>query len=360
MIAEAQTLPSNRQKSGCNDVFFAVLFYISLFINMAIAGYGITQYKTELFNVKHDTQFTLQSTDLLLMSAICGTSILFSVLWIFLVSLCTKASIKVSLIIEFLSYLIFGGIAVAFSGALVAIPFLVLLLVRLVWLWLVWNQINFSQAILSTALIAFKQYWAPIWIHILTGFLSMIILLVDVLSMATANQFLYSKQSKQNGKDDGAPSIISFAFVELVFLLWHLYCLSRVAFATSSGVMTQWLRKEPLFACGKFIVMCTKCFGSICLGTLLQAFVDALQYIMRLKRERADGCGNFVMYACLECCLRVLGDILEYVNSYAFVYVAKNEEPYLKSAKNVYQMLLQTGFCMFIFGFNFFFCLLFA
>ena len=50
-----------------------------------------------------------------------------------------------------------------------------------------------------------------------------------------------------------------------------------------------------------------------------------------------------VILCVLRCLLNLLGDIVDYINSYAFVYVALYGDSYLQSAKNLWKMFKSKG-----------------
>ena len=61
----------------------------------------------------------------------------------------------------------------------------------------------------------------------------------------------------------------------------------------------------------------TTSFGSICLGSLLVAIIEALKSMVRNLRESENGGGILLCLA--ECLLACLADVMEYFNMWAFV-----------------------------------------
>lgn len=64
----------------------------------------------------------------------------------------------------------------------------------------------------------------------------------------------------------------------------------------------------------------------------------------RNATERDNNALQLLCLCCVQCLLSILGDILEYINCYVYVYIAKNHTNYIQSAKDVGNMLLNTGF----------------
>lgn len=56
----------------------------------------------------------------------------------------------------------------------------------------------------------------------------------------------------------------------------------------------------------------TTSFGSICMGSLLVAIVEALESMVRNEREESDG----LLLCLLQCLLACLRDVIEYFNTW--------------------------------------------
>jgi hypothetical protein len=92
----------------------------------------------------------------------------------------------------------------------------------------------------------------------------------------------------------------------------------------------------------------TYSFGSICLGSLLQALVSLFRFIVesaRNQRDRDDGggaCGDIVL-CILECIARLLEDVIEYFNQWAYVFVGIYGYSYLESGRRVMELFRARG-----------------
>lgn len=69
----------------------------------------------------------------------------------------------------------------------------------------------------------------------------------------------------------------------------------------------------------------TYSFGSVCLGSLLQALISLFRFIVeqaRNQRDRNDGCdGCGSLFLCiLECIASLLEDLIYVFNQFAFIY----------------------------------------
>merc|ERR1711935_920526 len=84
--------------------------------------------------------------------------------------------------------------------------------------------------------------------------------------------------------------------------------------------------------------------GSICFGALIEAMIRALSAMMRQLQQRNRGnMAVFVLLCILRCIIDCLSDIVEYINSYAFVFVALYGTAYIESAKGVWGLFKSRG-----------------
>ena len=92
----------------------------------------------------------------------------------------------------------------------------------------------------------------------------------------------------------------------------------------------------------------TYSFGSICFGSLLQAIVSVFRALLenarnQRNRDNEDVCGGLLL-CILECLARLLEDILEYFNQWAYVFVGVYGYDYIESGKRVITLLRTKGF----------------
>lgn len=83
----------------------------------------------------------------------------------------------------------------------------------------------------------------------------------------------------------------------------------------------------------------TSSFGSICMGSLLVAIVEALENMIKNQREENDG-----LILCLaQCLLACLRDAVEYFNTWAYVFVGLYGYNFLEAGKNVINLFKTRG-----------------
>ena len=181
----------------------------------------------------------------------------------------------------------------------------------------------------------FKQFHSPLLVNMMMAIVSIILLIIDMMVFV----------GLANGvSSSGAQVFLMFILFFLIY--WHNIVSINVAHVTACGVMGTWLYTDLVEGVTRnsFKRAVTTSFGSICFGALIEAIVRALSAIVRyLQNQNRDNAVVCVILCILRCILDCIGDIIEYLNSYAFVYVALYGEPYLQSAKNLWQMFKSKG-----------------
>jgi len=89
----------------------------------------------------------------------------------------------------------------------------------------------------------------------------------------------------------------------------------------------------------------TYSFGSICLGSLIVAIIQALREIANQAREqgRQNGDGAQILACIAECILGCIQSIVEYFNKWAYVYVGIYGYKYIEAGKNVMALFTARG-----------------
>lgn len=141
-------------------------------------------------------------------------------------------------------------------------------------------------------------------------------------------------------------------FLLLVSYYWTFEVLCNTIHVTTAGTVgTWWFVPGEASGCwstalrDSFCRATTYSFGSICLGSLLVAVVQALEAMARQARQNEDG----QLLACLlECILSCIRDIVEYFNRWAYVYVGLYGFGYIEAGRNVIQLFQQKGWSVLI------------
>jgi hypothetical protein len=124
---------------------------------------------------------------------------------------------------------------------------------------------------------------------------------------------------------------------------------------TVAGVMATWCfdKDDASHCCSPAVYSSlyrsvSYSFGSICLGSLVQAIISVLRIIVnkaRRERERnreRGNCGS-IWLCILECCASYLEPIIEYFNQWAYVFVGIYGFSYLDSGKRAIILFKERG-----------------
>ncbi len=128
-----------------------------------------------------------------------------------------------------------------------------------------------------------------------------------------------------------------------MYLCVGLQVLKAIVQVTTSGTLAVWWFQPKRLAAvrGSLFRAMTTSFGSICFGSLIVAVIhalrDMLQYIKNQSQRRRGGQrGNENVVLAIVVCiidflLRIIEQILEYFNKYAFCYVAAYGTGFVRS-----------------------------
>lgn len=124
---------------------------------------------------------------------------------------------------------------------------------------------------------------------------------------------------------------------------------------TVSGVIGTWCfaKEEASAFCSPAVNnslyrSVTYSFGSICMGSLLQAIITALRVLVQNLREQARNDNDSaaivgILLCILECIVNLLEDIIEYFNQWAYVFVGIYGYGYLESGQKVVELFKARG-----------------
>lgn len=175
-----------------------------------------------------------------------------------------------------------------------------------------------------------------------------------------------------DGDDDSPDGVchntipIWMVLVWLLAVYWTQSVVQNVIRATTAGAVGTWWFRSPdeeeenSETEGRCCCCCTGqqdvhdawhrattySFGSICLGSLVVALVQVLERVVaEARRQRQRQHGRDSIWLCvLDCLIELLGSILEYFNSWAFLYVGIYGYDYVTAGKQVMTLFQQRGF----------------
>ncbi len=91
---------------------------------------------------------------------------------------------------------------------------------------------------------------------------------------------------------------------------------------------------------GAFKRSVTYSFGSICFGSLIVAIIQFLRQICSAAQSSAAGDGNIVgsiIFCIIGCLISLLDWAVEFLNRYAFSYIALYGNSYVNAAKSTWK-----------------------
>jgi hypothetical protein len=83
----------------------------------------------------------------------------------------------------------------------------------------------------------------------------------------------------------------------------------------------------------------TTSLGSVCLGSLLVAFLQTLRWLVRSFRNDRVPILNFL----IDCVLSCIENLIRYFNKFAFTQVAIYGKPYCKAARDTWELMSSHG-----------------
>mmetsp|Transcript_17228 Transcript_17228/g.25244 ORF Transcript_17228/g.25244 Transcript_17228/m.25244 type:complete len:542 (-) Transcript_17228:196-1821(-) len=146
---------------------------------------------------------------------------------------------------------------------------------------------------------------------------------------------------------DGAEFQVNggIVFLFLLSYYWTYQVIQNTVHVTVSGTVgTWWFQPADASSCcssgvtDSYMRAITYSFGSICLGSLIVAIVQAIKEQIREAQEE----GN-ILLCILQSLLSCIENLIEYFNNFAYVYVAVYGYPFIEAGKNVFTLFQARG-----------------
>jgi hypothetical protein len=216
-------------------------------------------------------------------------------------------------------------------------------------------QSQLGVAFLGLATIPVYLVWWALWIYFFLCTLNT----PFMKSQVESTKIVHSSGFK--GDDDYVNTLEAsysslwyfLVFLMLVSFYWTIQVIGNTVQTTVAGsVGTFWFVPEEAMGCcspalgSSLFRSLTYSFGSICLGSLIVAIIQAMQAMVRQAEEQArnnrDGGGALIL--CLaQCLLSMLEAAAEYFNKWAFIYTGLYGYSYLEAGHNVLTLFRERG-----------------
>lgn len=214
--------------------------------------------------------------------------------------------------------------------------------------WSIQDRIPFASAVIGTACTAVKKNLTSL---MLTSFAGLFFQLLWALLWGVAlfgvvyqpeDEASTSKKHSNDDSTDGGQGLIYFLM--LVSLYWGAQVIQYVVSVTSGGAVASWWfqPQHPAPVRGALFRALTTSFGSICFGSLIVAFLQALREFLRGIRkqsERRRGRDRNFALECFICLadslLKCIEDLVLYFNRFAYSYIAAYGYDFISSGRQV-------------------------
>jgi hypothetical protein len=323
-----QELKDQRQnpRKQFQDVIWAVLFYVHLIVVVGVCVY--------MFAGGNGVQVenSVDVGDLLFVVGVCG---------LVGVGLCTLALkfmmdnaetlVQAALIFSVAASLTMAVFAFMSGNLVMAIFGLVAFAIGICYAYAVWHRIPFAAVNLKTALTGVKANLGLTFVAFL------------FIGIAFGWSFLWFL-GLGNALSGSSLVVVFFLFLSYY---WTHQVLQNTMHVTTAGVIGTWwfvpAEANQFWApalTSSLVRATTFSFGSICLGSLLVAIIQALRALEHYTRENED---MAIVRCIIQCVLSCIQSIIEFMNRWAYVYVGLYGFSYFEAARNVLTLFENKG-----------------
>mmetsp|Transcript_5839 Transcript_5839/g.7446 ORF Transcript_5839/g.7446 Transcript_5839/m.7446 type:complete len:563 (+) Transcript_5839:118-1806(+) len=377
-----------QQPSKCRDGVFAVLFLLQFVTVFSIGSIYIHQLvKQRYFSFTHQDasykkssandeyslleEFVITPT----LIAICTSVLLILVSFIVLTKM-AKSFITCSLYTSAIVSFAIGIVSFANGAISLGILSIISALIGLWYAISVRNRVPFAAANLNAAVSSITNNYNLSGILQVAAVIGMAMFTYMILWTVSLIQVTQVTLTDCNMNDDDTnPNNCSvqvkrpiFFLPWIIFLFWTQQTSQNILHTTTAGITSSWYftpssadntsctsclcpNKTVLHA---LIRSTTTSFGSICFGSLCVAILQTLDFMVQMlrsenNRQRNGGSGGAaLLLCCLDCVLRLLQNVVEYFNKWAFVYVGIYGYPFVEAGKKVMTLFKQRGWTVII------------
>lgn len=331
-----------KQEAKCNDIPFAILFYINIIV-ISFVAIVLGSSEVDLSGSESDEKYPY---DKLVQAAVVLSAVGGALSVVIFFILISFANILIKMALFFSAGMSLVGAAVMFyiggpMGAIGGVFCLLGFALNCCYAYCVWSRIPFATANLVTATQSIQAN-CGVTIVAYGG-----VLLACVWSLLWTMAFigLDAKYEINNSERGNAEYGVSCVML-LSFYFTHQVLTNTVHVIVAGVVGTWWFTPLESGCCsnavfGSMFRAVTSAFGSICMGSLLVAIIQTLETMARQARENGDDCQ--ALLCIVECILSCIEDIVRYFNKWAYIYVGLYGYSYIEAGKNVIRLFQSRG-----------------
>jgi hypothetical protein len=211
----------------------------------------------------------------------------------------------------------------------------------------VWNRIPFAAANLVAAVTAIRANLGLAFFAYTNLLVSFAWSLWWAVAVVATTYVLNDCDKDGNCQRDEVNGVLLFLF--LVSYFWTAQVIKNVVHVTVAGTVGTWwfAPREASSCCSRgvrdsYLRAITTSFGSICLGSLIVAIIQAVKEVIQSLRDSDDGGGSMLL-CCAHCLLSCIESLAEYFNQWAFVFVGLYGYSFMESGMNVMALFRNRG-----------------
>lgn len=342
-----------------NDLWAAILFLCTLLGFTGISAFSIYGYDTGISSSNRGIYRTdtvaLNTNTIILFSFVLTVAFFTSATYLWIIRTFTKQAIWITGVLQIVS-----GLCTAFyyfsrnwfsAGILFLLFSIFYIFCFISWI----PRIPFSVFMLQTIIDVSRNYGNIFMISVFGGLGAIAFAAWFAVTMVAIYVKFYpgSKACTSNEASCSQGKVIGLLIFITFAGYWITEVIKNVIHVSISGVYGSWYfcsQKPGGFPKGStrgaFKRAMTYSFGSISFGSLLVAIVQMLRQACSIAQQNEAAEGN-IFGVCLFCCLQFLIGLLDwaiqFINEYAFSYIALYGRSYIPAAKATWTMIKDRG-----------------
>jgi len=317
-------------KPKYQDLWVGACFYIHVVLIIAVAIYfwavalpeaipdDVTPSPTSVDDVENDED---TSGIWIALTVALFSGALFGMLWLQCIRKFAEQIIKIMLVVMIVCWLGVALLGLVIGSLYLTVVGVLFAAFSALYAWCVRDRIPFASACLSIASSIAQAYTGTIWLSLATVVLNFIWIIIWIFAFWA---YVLSVETT---------SLIP-TFLLLVSLYWGVNVWRNVSHTTTCGVAATWNFNAGEISNpsrGAYKRTMTTSFGSVCMGSLLVAVLQAIRAILRSQRNGQLACIAYCLLGCVERMIR-------YFNKYAFAQCAIYGTSFIESAKATWSL----------------------
>ncbi|KAI0149301.1 plasma-membrane choline transporter-domain-containing protein [Pestalotiopsis sp. NC0098] len=346
------------EKPKWNDLWAGILL-IAVFLGFAaVSGISLHGYATTKNinggGIYNGSQAVGLNTNTIVLFIFClCIAFFFSYAYVWLARLFPKTFIWITGILNIVFGLVTAIYMLArhyYSGGIVFLIFVAFMIFAF-YTWI--PRIPFSALMLKTSVDVSKSYGHVYLVSLLGGLLATAFgAWYSITFVAVYAKYQPGQGSSCNASGGGCSSAkVTGLIVFITFAMyWISEWLKNTIHTTISGVYGSWYfqpHNPPQGATrGALKRSLTYSFGSISFGSLIVAIINFLRQICSIARQSEASQGDIIgtiLFCILGCFIGLLDWAVQFLNRYAFSYIALYGKAYIPAAKDTWNMIKQRG-----------------